>query len=696
MTAEEEYVLKTFNTNFSRIKEKRIALYGTGSYTEVILKNVFDYNFIGVMDGFKTDGTFCGYDILDCDGILAKDTEIIIIIARSNNTKIIYNRIADFCNENNIIAMNIYGEVLLKLQDSFIENNEYFKKNEDELKKLIDENEVISFDIFDTLIMRYTLLPDDVFELIERKKGIKDFAKIRRKSVKYSNADIYEIYDEYQKNMGITDEEKQKLINFEVETERTVLTPRHKMVEMFNYAISRGKPVYLISDMYLTKEILECVLKDLGIEGYKNVFVSCEYKMLKSQGLFGKYKEIVKAESYLHIGDNLEADGIYAGINGISFYPIKSAYEMMNISSYNEAINMVKSLSDRLLLGLFMAEAFNNPFELYNSKGKLKISSAYKRSYLFFAPLISCFMIWLINSVKNSELDGIFFGARDGYLISKLYEKTKDILGAELPRGIYFLISRFAGCIACATDEEDIEYFSSYAYIGNPNDMLKERFFISPKEIIDYGESENIKKYVLRYKDEIIKIAGKMRKNYLKYIDNIGFLNKKNIAFFDFVSSGTCQMCLNKLLNTESKGFYFIHIISDYWKKRVLDIRALYKAGNAFEINNCLFDNYLLLEYIMASFEPTLRHFDNEGKPVFIKDDRTEDEICIIKKVQEAIEQYYSMYLDKFLVFDDISVGLADMLFGFMDKKYSDICDEFPEKVMLKGEFSNKKLLLNT
>lgn len=696
MTDEEEYVLKSFLKNFEGLKHNKIVLYGTGAYTEIILKNVKNFNIAGIMDGFKDNGSFCGYNILDYEDVIKEKVEAIIIIARSNNTKVIYNRISDFCKKNNIIAFDIYGKDLIKSEKIFLEDNEYFLKNENELKILIDSNEAISFDIFDTLVMRKTLLPEDVFELMARQNSIKNFAKLRKEAETPGNLNIYEIYDNYQRNNKITDTEKKKLIEMELETEKSILVIRKKVVEILEYAINQGKKVYLISDMYLPKGILINILNDLGIKGYKDIFVSCDYKCLKSQGLFKKYKENVECNSYLHIGDSKEADEIAANINGISSYIIKSAYEMLEISSYREIVKLAKSFPERLMLGLFVEKAFNNPFELYESKGILKVKAAYDRSYLFLAPIITGFMIWLISEIKNIELDGMFFGARDGYLISKLYDKTIEITKEELPKGVYFLISRFAGCRACSTNEEDIKYFSSYSYIGKPEEMIKDRFFISPEEIVECHDSQDVENYTLKYKDKIIDVAKKMKNNYLKYIEKIGFLDKKNIGFFDFVSSGTCQMCLDKILKTKSTGFYFIHIISTYLEKRLLNIKALYKSGNAFELTSCLFDNYLFLEYVMASFEPTLSHFDGDGNPVFTKDDRTKEELETIKKMQNAIIDYFSIYLSNISSFESVSVEFVDRIFGFMNKKYSNICDELPEQVLLKGEFSNKKLVLNT
>ena len=65
-----------------------------------------------------------------------------------------------------------------------------------------------------------------------------------------------------------------------------------------------------------------------------------------------------------------------------------------------------------------------------------------------------------------------------------------------------------------------------------------------------------------------------------------------------------------------------------------------------------------------------------------------------VKLIQRGIEDYYDLYLTKFSVLDDISADFADIFLSFMDKRYSDIADEFSKNIVLENEFSNKDFLL--
>ena len=86
------------------------------------------------------------------------------------------------------------------------------------MKAQIRSHEIISFDIFDTLIMRKTFNPLDVFEIVgskARRLGLvfEDFFGLRRKAEMENpiqEVNLYEIYDEFQRLTGITDAQKEQ------------------------------------------------------------------------------------------------------------------------------------------------------------------------------------------------------------------------------------------------------------------------------------------------------------------------------------------------------------------------------------------------------------------------------------------------------------------------------------------------------
>lgn len=90
----------------------------------------------------------------------------------------------------------------------------YYKKSKEELKKELQQYDAISFDVFDTLIMRRILNPEDIFEMVDARIRIKkiyitDFKKRRMNADKLcQNGTIFDIYDYLQKETLISDKEK--------------------------------------------------------------------------------------------------------------------------------------------------------------------------------------------------------------------------------------------------------------------------------------------------------------------------------------------------------------------------------------------------------------------------------------------------------------------------------------------------------
>ena len=174
--------------------------------------------------------------------------------------------------------------------------------------QLIDQYDVISFDIFDTLLVRPYVKPTDLFyhlELLENLSGYAD-ARIqaeRDARKKIPEATLDEIYSELHGYPGMKDKEKQ--------LEAQVLTANSEIKLIYNYAKMKGKRIVIVSDNYLPEKFLKSVLRRNGYTGFANIYVSCEYRKNKGSGTL--FKEVIKHErvypqSILHIGDNAHSD----------------------------------------------------------------------------------------------------------------------------------------------------------------------------------------------------------------------------------------------------------------------------------------------------------------------------------------------------------------------------------------------------
>ena len=163
---------------------------------------------------------------------------------------------------------------------------------EEELKRG-KKFDLISFDIFDTLIERDVLNPTDIFYLaglelfkdedeakLFRERRIKAESDARKKSDtgEVNLKDIYrELFVIYGISAGILKERE-----FVLEVKHCKARDNWKtLLEAF---IRSGKRVVLISDMYLSSTEIIQMLSECGIKGYEKLFVSQEYGCDKNFG----------------------------------------------------------------------------------------------------------------------------------------------------------------------------------------------------------------------------------------------------------------------------------------------------------------------------------------------------------------------------------------------------------------------------
>ena len=690
--------LNTFKENFEKHKNKRIVIYGLSYGTKLIVENFPDFNICGLMDGYRTDGSIYEKKILSYQEVIALQIDMIIIVARPNITELIRNRIAAFCKKNSIVLFSADGKKLNIKMNKL--DNEYFSISRELLQNKIDTYDIISFDVFDTLLMRKTLQPKDIFSLVEvramKEKNIQcAFEKNRilaEQNLLASFIPNYlQIYNELQFITGISDDEKEYLMDLELRIESQMLIPRKEMVRVFDYAKSRNKKIYLISDMYLSSNWIGNQLKKAGIIGYDELMISNEYSTSKGQNLFNVFIHKVKDKKILHIGDSEAFDIMAAQRNGIDNFRILSAYDMLQISVYKEVLYEIVDLTGRLQVGYFISRIFNSPFALFESDGKGRVKTGRDIGYIYMAPIITDFLLWLANKIKDKKSARVLFSARDGYLIDKLYgilRKKESLI--KLPEGLYFLTSRILCISASLFNEDDILWSMNNTFSGSPEELLKKRYFLTEGEIeyFDPNKYSSISQYILAHKKAILSKSAEIREKYMEYISGLGLNGDDDLIFFDFVSTGTCQLCLSRLLNADLKGYYFYRFNTMDIAKQKLLIEAPYTSEGILAANS------LLLECILTSFVPTVKGFDSSGKPVYLEERRTEEELCYIKEVQDGIVEYFEDFI-KYRDVDDLDakdISLGEIFLKFITPQYSTIINNIFRTYIINDEFHNENL----
>ena len=619
-----------------RIGDSKIALYGLGTETERFLDEHRDkLNVIGLLDSFRTDGEMYGYPIIPIETLPENNVRFIIVIARPGSCKAIAKRIGDFCRENDIALFDIRGKDLLDISPVTYNFKNVNGSTRKELLNKIENADVISFDLFDTLVMRKTSVYTDVFDILDNRlqeKGI-DIPEFSRKRL-FSEKELSkkqaplleEIYDFLLIDAGVSSIKARELSDMEWNLDATLMIERTAVTEIFRDCISKGKKVVITTDNYYSKGQVAGILERFGLTGYDELLVSCEYHTSKTQNLYEILKGKYKGLRILHVGDDEYADIEKAVEHGIDTYRLFSAAGLFDALGGLDVEPEIRGISDHIKLGLFIARIFNNPFCFEDEAQRVAINDASDIGYLFCAPMITDFVLWMKASTEEQEYSQILFGARDGYLIEKLYKKLEST-----GKYYYFLTSRTAAIRAGIDTQEDIDYVDSMKYSGTTQEALRARFGIEVEDVnaIDCNSL-------------ILNNSKKQRENYHKYIKKLG-VGEENLAFFDFVAKGTTQMYLQKLFSQHLKGFYFLQLEPEFMKDKGLDIEPFYSDEE--KNTSAIFENYYILETMLTAPYPQMVEMDDDGNPVFAKETRSEQNLQVFERTQQGIIEFFEDYL---------------------------------------------------
>ena len=292
--------------------------------------------------------------------------------------------------------------------------------------------DVVSFDVFDTLLFRPFSTPSDLFMLVGERLDIMDFTQIRLQAEEEARqknrllrgnreVTLLEIYQLVAQETGI-DPQKGADLEFSVECELCWANPY--MLEVFHILAAQGKTLVALSDMYLSKELLTRLLSLKGYEYFDQVMVSCDYNCSKRDGgLFELLKEQYSGR-IVHIGDNRISDIEKAKEKGLDarFY-----------QNVNEAGNVFRARDMSRLAG----SAYRGIVNARLHSGYQQYSPYYEVGFVYTGIYVMGFCQWIYRYVQEHKIEKILFLAREGDLYQKIFHTMYPDIPTE-----YILWSR--------------------------------------------------------------------------------------------------------------------------------------------------------------------------------------------------------------------------------------------------------------
>lgn len=219
-------------------------------------------------------------------------------------------------------------------QDKTSISSSYYKPAAALLGDLSNFN-VVSFDIFDTVLRRQFHEPDYAKYLLGKELAERGFFETPDEFVAMRNrveftcrqakqfqddVCITEVYSQLAKDLAIKEDEALLWLDKEFHYDLSMALPKDEMVEIVKQLSARGKEIWFVTDIYYTKQQIETMLRKIGIAVPYRLFVSSDLGKRKDAGTMWAFiKEIVQQEqkSHIHVGDNVRSDAQICGDFGL-------------------------------------------------------------------------------------------------------------------------------------------------------------------------------------------------------------------------------------------------------------------------------------------------------------------------------------------------------------------------------------------
>lgn len=578
-----------------------------------------------------------------------------------------------------------------------------------DFRRKVSMADLVSFDIFDTLVCRPFERPADLFKFMEpevervSEGRIRNFSRNRVTAEQVARAELHGItHDEIDINViyskmaeiyGFPDGDLKTIKSMETTLEERLCEPRPSGLKLFEVAKSEGKEIILTSDMYLLKPTIERILDNCGIKNYSRLYLSSNIGSRKHTGYLFDFmieSEGRQPNRILHVGDNSKGDIKNGQEKGLNVYHCPSAIDRLRHNDlYKSVYDPRKGAGtpDRSsIAGLTAKQLFDcvgGPEDL----NTLFDQSPFKLGYAALGPIIVGYVHWLKYKAAERGISDLFFFSREGRILMDAYQ---TLFGddASAPEAHYFLISRRCVRVAALETTADVCTRASDPYPPGVvlEDLFEGRFgvkldgdcgtralerigFHHARTTLgnDAGTRYRFVELAKELSAQILQNASKEREHYTNYIDETTFLECEKPGVVDVGWNGNLQGALTELTGRHSEGFYYATTAESAFWARKGHIHHGY-------VGNCLNDarnpsaviQYRdVFEYLTCHTDPTLIRFSDGASPVFHKEEGIAERRSFVRQVHSGVLAFahdfhkgFSEFMDDFVMDPYLSEGV--------------------------------------
>jgi FMN phosphatase YigB (HAD superfamily) len=451
--------------------------------------------------------------------------------------------------------------------------------------------QLIVFDIFDTLLVRPLLDPELTKDIVAARVGgppgkiyLAERATIEHQARQRLKRDVSleDIYREWSTSRSLAEADLARLRATEEATELASVQAREEAVVLLRRLAAAGKRVVIASDTFLPTALIETMLARHGIVGWQRLYLSNEVGLRKDTGALYDHllrEEDVTPNSVIMVGDNERSDLQIPVEKGIRSQHVLRTVEIARaLPRWHGLLEDSAARHDlhwSIGLGLLVRHQFDRLFFPDLSPANM-LESAHQIGYCIVGPLTVAFAQWLVRRAAADGITHLYFLAREGQLLYKVYEKLREATSAGVT-GHYLVLSRRSVIVPMIEATSDIHALAKARFFPNELAMyLSERYGLSI-ESGDLAEFQRLDLWkagaavevrdnridhllpLLKFLEpRIMEQARSEHPALMTYLKDIGIDSQDNCAVVDVGYSATIQARLTRLLGKPVHGYYMI------------------------------------------------------------------------------------------------------------------------------------------
>ena len=329
------------------------------------------------------------------------------------------------------------------------------RESPEQLAARLAAYDVVTFDVFDTLLLRPLARPEDAFYLLGARPGYPDLRRLRiqaeeearrRKELAAGSREVTleEIWAVLAPETGLSQTEGMAA---ERKLESDLCRANPYFLPVVAALRRQGKTLAVLSDMYLEEETVAALLDRCGFGTFDACLVSGERGSSKSGG--GLYRLAQKllgpGRACAHVGDDPWADQRQAEAAGWAAFPYRNVHRAGTPYRAEDMSPIVGSLY-RGLVNMRL----HNGAELH--------SRAWEYGYVYGGLFAVGYCRFVERLRRELGADRLLFLSRDGAVLLRVYQR---LYPAEGERAVYARWSRLAAAKITA-DRFRGEYFRRF------------------------------------------------------------------------------------------------------------------------------------------------------------------------------------------------------------------------------------------